>query len=138
MQEIWKPIKGYEGLYEVSNLERVKSLYMFRYNINKKVVEKIRRNKILTQRIHKTGYKITSLSKDGKRKQFYTHRLVAEAFIPNIENKPFINHKNCNVQDNSISNLEWCTQKENMQYAWKLGRGKVPNNKGRVRKCKVA
>lgn len=134
--EVWKDIPGYEGFYQVSNFGRVKSLFMFRYNINKKIVEKIKREKILKQHIHKSGYMITSLSKERIRKQFYTHRLVASVFIPNLLNKPYINHIDCNPQNNCVDNLEWCTQKENINYSWKLGRGKIPNNKGRVKKCR--
>lgn len=117
MQEVWEPVKGYEGLYEVSNLGRVKSLYMFRHNINENKLEKIRRDKILSQRIHKTGYMITSLSKNKKRKDFYTHRLVANAFIPNPEKKTYINHIDENKTNNKVENLNWCTQKENVRFS---------------------
>jgi hypothetical protein len=112
--EIWKPIKDYEN-YEVSNLGRVKSLNYHREN----------REKILKPLKHRDGYLLVVLYKSGKRKHFQIHRLVAQAFILNPENKPCINHIDCNPSNNCVSNLEWCTPKENIQYAYKLGRMKV-------------
>ena len=83
MNENWKDIKGYEGLYQVSNLGRLRTLQ--RYNISKKKHEKI--CKILKLGEHRQGYKTTMLSKDGKRKAYLVHRLVAEAFIRNEKSK---------------------------------------------------
>ena len=99
MQEIWKDIKGYEGLYQVSNLGNVKSL---------------KTNKNLYSSNAK-GYRRVGLFK-GKRKGYSIHRLVAQAFIPNPENKPCVNHKDCNRANNNVNNLEWCTHKENNNY----------------------
>ena len=102
-EEVWKPIKDYEGLYEISNLGRVR-------NLNYKGSGK---GKILKNTKDSKGYLIVGLTKNGKRKLFKIHRLVAEAFIPNPEDKPFIDHINTIRDDNRIENLRWCTQKEN-------------------------
>lgn len=100
--ELWKAISGYEGLYEVSNLGNVRSL--FRYK------------KVLKPWDIGTGYLMVSLSKDKSRRTFFVHRLVASAFIENPENKPQVNHLDENRANNNVSNLEWCTCKENHNY----------------------
>lgn len=106
--EIWKPIKGYENKYEVSNLGRVKSLE--RYDkYNRHIYEKI-----LIPKKHSGGYLRVGLS----RKDYYIHRLVAEAFIDNPNNKKYINHIDGNKTNNKVENLEWCTANENMQHAY--------------------
>lgn len=110
--EIWEPIKGYENLYEVSNLGRVKSLNYGRTR-KEQVLKPVKNNK---------GYLLVDLCKNRKIKRFLIHRLVAQTFIPNPENKPHINHIDCNPKNNNVNNLEWCTPKENVQYAFKLGR----------------
>lgn len=99
-KEIWKPIKGYEGLYEVSNLGRVKSL---------------RRNSILKAVLH-NGYLIVSLRNNGITQQCRVHRLVAEAFILNPYNLPCVNHKDEIKTNNKVDNLEWCSVKYNTNY----------------------
>lgn len=103
MNEEWRDIKGYEGLYQVSNLGRVKSL---RYKRGKQ-------EKVLDGWITKERYRMVSFYKDNKRKDYLVHRLVAEAFIPNPDNKPFIDHIDTNRTNNKIDNLRWATQKEN-------------------------
>lgn len=114
MEEIWKDIKGYEGLYQVSNLGRVKSLEHWSNSDNYK---KMYTGKILTGILVKTnGYLKVTLSKNGKTNQLQIHRLVAEAFIPNVNNYPVVNHKDENKLNNCINNLEWCTYKHNNNY----------------------
>lgn len=112
MSEIWKDIKDYEGLYQVSNLGRVKILDRIVTEKNNK------RNQFWKGHIVKAtdngrGYQVVSLRKDGKRNNKYVHRLVAEAFIPNPENKKEVNHKDLNKRNNCLENLEWVSQIEN-------------------------
>ena len=118
--EVWKDIKDYEGLYQVSNLGRIKSLERNNnqgkgnYHRN----EKIRKLKIMKgTNGNKTNYYVVALSKNGKLKKFFVHRLVAIAFIDNPNNKPYINHKDGNGLNNSVDNLEWCTNQENQLYS---------------------
>ena len=118
MSEIWKPIKGYEGLYEVSNKGRIKSLK--RYTNSKNEFGNIKQNhneKILKNNTMKTGYVMTTLYKEGKPKSFFIHRLVAEAFINNPNNYKEVNHKDENKSNNNVENLEWCTRKYNNVYS---------------------
>ena len=105
MKEEWKPIKGYEGLYEVSNMGRVKSLYYGK-------------DIILKQGMDHNGYMVLGLSKDGTRSTKKVHRLVATAFIRNTNNYEVVNHKNGNKKDNTVDNLEWCTSSYNIKHAY--------------------
>ena len=107
MKEEWRDIKGYEGKYQVSNLGRVKSLKDSKENY---------REKILSNSTDKRGYSNVNLYKNGKRNYFKVHRLVAEAFIPNPNNYPQVNHKDENKTNNCVSNLEWCTHEYNINY----------------------
>lgn len=122
MKEIWKDIKNYEGLYQISNLGRVKSLkkYVNHSGNSKRVVNE----KILKPVIDNTKYFVVSLWKDNKHTRPHIHRLVAETFISNLENKPHINHIDGNKLNNSVNNLEWCTPKENIIHAYKIGLNK--------------
>ena len=111
MKEIWKDIEGYENKYQISNLGRVKALD---YRRTKK-------EKILDSRNNK-GYKAIALWNNSKRKVFLIHRLVANAFIPNPNKFPQINHKDENKLNNCVDNLEWCTQFYNNIYGTRLQR----------------
>ena len=104
--EIWKPVVGYEGLYEVSNLGNVKSLNYKRRNVIR----------VLKAGTGSGGYKHIELHKNSKPKHFLIHRLVAQAFIPNPNNYPEVNHKDENKQNNCVDNLEWCDAKYNINY----------------------
>ena len=99
MEEIWKDIEGYEGLYQVSNLGRVKSL------------ERIYKNR-KSFSITNKGYYRMPLYKNGKQKCHHIHKLVAKAFILNPENKPTVDHIDRNKQNNCVDNLRWATYKE--------------------------
>lgn len=103
LEEIWKDIKGYEGLYQVSNLGRVKSL----------------RSKKLLKLSERNGYLRTALTVGYNSKHFSVHRLVAECFVPNTYNLPQVNHKDGVKTNNNMLNLEWCTNQENSRHAWK-------------------
>ena len=106
MKEIWKDVAGYEGLYQVSNKGRVKSLDHVAPNNH------FHKGQLLKQRCDKNGYLIVGLS-NGKHKWFKVHRLVALAFIPNPQNYPTVNHKNEIKTCNEVWNLEWMTVKDN-------------------------
>lgn len=112
--EEWKDIEGYEGLYQVSNMGRVRSLD--RYVNNMFGTLSFIKGKILKVLNHKDGYKQVNLLKDGKVKHCLVHRLVAGAFIPNPHNYPVINHKDEIKTNNCVENLEWCTVKHNNTY----------------------
>jgi len=118
MEEIWKDIEGWKNHYQISNLSRVRSLDfpMFHWrggqSIEKGRIMKLKKD---------NGYLRIVLRKNGEQKNLAIHRLVAQAFIQNPENKPEINHINGIKTDNRIENLEWCTQKENCEHAFKIG-----------------
>ena len=115
MTEIWKDIKGYEGLYQVSNLGNVKSLpRLLIYSDGQRHYYK---EKILRCIKKPSGYCFVNLYKDNVSKHKHIHRLVAEAFIPNPDNLPVINHKDKNPLNNRADNLEWCTQQYNVDYS---------------------
>ena len=102
MSEVWKDIEGYEGLYQISNYGRVKSL-------------KYGKERIL-KTVENNGYQHVLLFKNGKGKWFYVHRLVAMVFIPNPDNLTEINHISEIKNDNRVVNLEWCDRKYNVNY----------------------
>ena len=106
-EEIWKDIPGYEGLYQVSNFGRVKSL---------------RKAIIMSIRINKKGYSTIGLSKNGVFNRKSIHRLVAEAFLPNPDNLPQVNHKDEDKSNNRVDNLEWCSQLYNNIYGSRMER----------------
>lgn len=113
--EVWADIRGYEGSYQVSNKGRVKSLPRTVRNGKYGVIKRV--GQVLKGRKKGDGYIAVRLSGTNK----LVHRLVAEAFIPNPENKPYVNHINLNKSDNDVDNLEWCTHRENMIHARDMG-----------------
>ena len=113
MREIWKQIKGFEELYSVSNYGNVR-----RDKTNNKAGtgNYAREEHIKSQKINNKGYFLVDLYKDNKRHQFLVHRLVAIAFLDNPNNYNVVNHKDENKLNNAVENLEWCSQKHNMNY----------------------
>lgn len=112
--EIWKDVKGYEGLYQVSNLGCIRSLD--RIIINSIGVKTKYRGKLLKQNISKFGYCRINLTHAQKREYFFVHRLIAQSFIPNPNNLPFVNHKDFNKINNHVNNLEWITGRDNIHH----------------------
>ena len=106
MEEIFLDIKGFEGLYQISNKGRVKSLKN----------NKTKKEKLLKLDINSNGYLQVDLYKNNKKKRFYIHRLVAQAFIENPNNYTYVNHKDECKTNNVVTNLEWCTNKYNSNY----------------------
>ena len=129
--EVWKDVCGYEGLYQVSNKGRVKSIYRYR--------------KVLKPQTSNSGYLRVDLFKDKARKQFSIHRLVAIAFLPNPENKPEVNHKDECKTNNFLCNLEWVSRKENNRYGTRRQRQKANtdyrnrkvNNANQIQKASI-
>lgn len=119
MEELWKDIVSYEGLYQVSNFGHVRrlahtvSIGRGNYRHLKKKVEKLH--------CDNSGYLYVGLLKNNKNKRLRVHRLVAKAFIENKDNLPCINHKDGNKQNNRVDNLEWCTYSHNNQHAYDNG-----------------
>ena len=110
MEEIWKDIKGYENIYQISNLGNVKALYRNNKNVYSK------EHYIKCEWCY-NGYGRVTLTKDKKVKRFLVHRLVAMAFIPNPYSKPCVNHIDGNKRNNNVNNLEWCSYRENTIHA---------------------
>ena len=114
MEEIWRDIKDYKGLYQVSNTGMVKSL--------ERTVRCARGYKIVPEKIlegydNGNGYLYVKLCKEGKRKQYRINRLVAQAFLENPNSLPEVNHKDKNPKNNCVDNLEWCTRQYNVEYS---------------------
>ena len=128
MEEIWKDVKGYEELYQVSNYGQIRSVDRtvgYRY----KGKQRIYKGRMLKQ-VVRNGYLSVSLSKENKLKQKNIHRLVAEAFLPNPFNLPVINHIEENKKNNMVSNLEWCSCAYNTNYG--SGRKKQAESQQKV------
>ncbi len=128
MTEVWKDISGYEGLYQVSNLGAVRSKDRRAVNHRNGATRIVRGGK-LAPFDNGHGYLCVCLHSKGHRKNYYVHRLVAEAFIDNPLEKPCINHLDSNTRNNNAENLEWCTQLENVRYS--VEKMKKPRSKSR-------
>ena len=113
LNEIWKPIKGYEGLYEVSNFGRIRSLDRWCSNGRGKQLKK---GKILKPQKNRYGYLYINLYKNGIMKHITIHKLVAEVFLPNPNNLPCVNHKDECKSNNVVNNLEWCSYSYNINF----------------------
>lgn len=132
-KEIWKDVVGYEGLYQISNLGNLKSLEKIIHQRKRayKAKEKIMKPNILT-----TGYYYANLYKNGVVKKYVLHRLVANAFLPNLLNKPEVNHIDGNKLNNCVSNLEWVTNKENVIHAIKTGLKKYDTQSTKIKQIR--
>lgn len=117
MQE-WRPVKGFESLYEVSNDGAVKSIGRY---VNSRWGKTWLGPHMMTLQKSKKGYFTVVLHSDGQHYTKQVHRLVAEAFIPNVNNLEQVNHKDTNKTNNNVSNLEWVTPEENIRHAFKNG-----------------
>jgi hypothetical protein len=116
---LWKPVKGYEESYEVSTTGIVKS--KDRLITNRDLISRFVKGNIITQHTNNYGYNTVKLSYKNKTNTCLVHRIIAEAFLPNPNNLPEVNHKSGIKSDNSLSNLEWVTHRENTQHAYDTG-----------------
>lgn len=113
ISEQWKPIKGFEGLYEVSDLGRVKSVSR---TVRRGDIQQAVREKVLSPKVSKKGYLIVGLHKCAKTRYKYIHRLVAEAFLEMPTSDCEVNHKDEDKTNNIVSNLEWCSHVANVNH----------------------
>ena len=136
-QEVWKDVVGYEGIYQISNHGRLKSLARDSTYFNPYAGREVTRRykeRMMKTKISRTGYIVAHLRGGADVESGPSvHRLVAEAFIPNPENKPTVNHKDGNKKNNFLNNLEWHTISENTKHAYDIGLlvpPKLPIHKG--------
>ena len=111
--EVWKDVPNYEGIYKASNFGRIK---MVKRTLIDSLGKKINKKEHILKPRTGNRYYMIALYKNGKREDLLLHRVIAQTFIPNPENKPFVNHKDENCFNNCSDNLMWCTQKENMNW----------------------
>lgn len=131
MAEIWKPVRGYEGIYEVSNTGKIRSLDRMATSQGK--AHKTVYGKLLKSGLQRNGYLRVDLCKDGEIQHCFVHRIVADAFVENPNSFPMVNHKDENKANNNADNLEWCTAKYNSNYGT---RGKRIAERLSAVKCK--
>jgi hypothetical protein len=129
--EIWKDVIGFEGIYQVSNKQRIKRIALSKIINNVKIDFQERTVKT---RLDKKGYVILNLCRNKEKFNTSLHRVVAKAFIPNPENKPQVNHINGIRNDNRIENLEWSTASENVLHSYHILK-KIPNAIGKLNRC---
>lgn len=125
MEEIWKDIENFEGLYQISNLGRVKSVDRLMHVLDpksKREYDKQVPECIRATNLDSKGYVMVTLKKNGKTSRHRIHRLVAKAFIDNPNNLPQVNHIDENKENNHVNNLEWCTNAYNGAYGTRLER----------------
>lgn len=130
--EVWKDIRGYEGFYQSSTFGRVRSLDRWVKCPNGSI--RCCKGKILKPVTNKYGYLKVGLWKNGKVKNFLVHRLVAEAFLPNPENLPCVNHKDENKLNNNVNNLEFCDCKYNINFGTRTEKVIAKNTNGKLSK----
>lgn len=129
MEEVWKPIPGYEGFYEVSDFGNIRRNETIteensRYGKTRLVMHKAR---VLKPGKTKRGYLLVVLCRDDGRKSHVVHRLVASAFCKKVDGCEVVNHIDGNKTNNRAENLEWCTQKDNVHHAIRIGAKKLKN-----------
>lgn len=118
LKEIWKDIVGYEDLYQVSNLGNIKSYTKMVQRRTTKMY--LKSGKLLKQTFHSEGYLVVGLTKDNKTTNYFVHKLVADAFLPKIEDINDINHIDGDKRNNNVFNLERCTRQQNIIHAYKI------------------
>ncbi len=126
MQEIWKPVKDFEGLYEVSNLGNVRAKDRI---IDTATGPRHYKAKNLVPEITNDGHYRVALCNAGRKQRIFVHRIVALAFIPNPNNYPVINHLDGNPANNNVNNLEWTTVQENTLHAYRIGLNNIEKTK---------
>lgn len=128
--EEWKPVKGYEGLYEVSSLGSIRSVDRYIDTDIRNVKRRLQKGKILKPNTKNKGYLTVDLCKDGKVKTTLVHRIVADAFLPEEEGKKTINHIDGDKTNNEVCNLERASQSENIKHAFQTGLSHIKWTKG--------
>ena len=135
-EELWKPIKDYEGLYEISNLGRIRSLDRYIKSRSSRGEMQFKKGTVLKQKFNRvTGYYVVTLWKNGEQKGYTVHRLIASHFLPKDDKREVVNHKDGNKLNNCVSNLEWVSYSENLSHSYSQLNRKV--NKRSVHKQTV-
>lgn len=120
--EQWKDIDGFEGMYQVSDQGKVRSVERtVKMKRGGKEYDMHHKGRVLRATVSKDGYEAVQLTKDSKPYTFKVHRLVARAFLHNPDNLPEVNHRDGNKTNNTVSNLEWCTRSHNIKHAFERG-----------------
>lgn len=136
--EQWKDIDGFEGMYQVSDLGRVRSLERTVKMVrNGRQYDMHHKGKLLSASVTKDGYATVQIFKDSKPHTYKVHRLVAKTFLSNKGNLPEVNHKDGDKENNRADNLEWCTRSNNMRHAYRNGlidKGNMSFNRKRVKR----